>query len=355
MKLGSLVSHSLFAVVPLAALFAAPGCAIQPGDAEDTAQQADGLKAAHAAAYTVDDAFATPGPFAVGHRGSGVNLGEDPTRPIENTIPAFRTGYKDGARMVELDVQLTKDGDVVVYHDDFLADYTCINTLTRDQLESAAPQIPSLRAALAQAAQFNRKSHDGSGLMMVELKPPSPMCDPGDTDDVVLAGAAVNVIAKAGMTHQVIVTSFSPTMLAAAAATQPQVDRALDINALQLLPAELVQQYTGMPVTEITKANGLGLRWAEVGPLYRLPGYSSINEFIGTAYYLGCYTTLMDRLVPLQAPDQAAALVQGIHGLGMKSVVWTVNDAAEWQFFAAAGVDAIVTDDVPLGVSLQPN
>lgn len=352
MRTGSLLSR-VVSTVPFLALLVAPACAIQTADDEGTASQSDELKKGHAS-YTLDDAFATPGPFAIGHRGSGVNLGEDPTRPIENTIPAFREGYKDGARMVELDVQLTSDGAVVVYHDDFLSDYTCINTLTREQLEERAPQIPSLRAALAQAMQFNRKTPDGSGLMMIELKPPSPMCDPADTSDVVLAAAAVGVIAKAGMTEQSIVTSFSPTMLAAAAAAQPGVARALDVTALQLLPPEVVEQLSGMPVTEITKANGLGLRWAEVGPLYRLPGYSSINEFIGTAYYLGCYSTLMDRLIPLQAPDQTAALVQGIHGLGMKSVVWTVNDAAEWQFFASAGVDAIVIDDVPLGVSLQP-
>ncbi|GAA0346199.1 glycerophosphodiester phosphodiesterase [Bacillus carboniphilus] len=36
----------------------------------------------------------------------------------ENTMPAFQQAYKDGADGIEIDVQLTKDGEIVVIHDE---------------------------------------------------------------------------------------------------------------------------------------------------------------------------------------------------------------------------------------------
>jgi glycerophosphoryl diester phosphodiesterase len=59
-----------------------------------------------------------PAFFKIGHRG---------TRGLmpENTIPAMNTGLAEGANTVEMDLHITKDGKVVVYHDEsFNPDYT---------------------------------------------------------------------------------------------------------------------------------------------------------------------------------------------------------------------------------------
>ena len=59
-----------------------------------------------------------PAFFKVGHRG---------TRGLmpENTIPAMEKGIEVGANTVELDVHISKDGQVLVYHDEsFNPDYT---------------------------------------------------------------------------------------------------------------------------------------------------------------------------------------------------------------------------------------
>src|SRR5262249_13206434 len=48
--------------------------------------------------------------FVIGHRGASG------TRP-ENTLAAFRRAEALGAHMIELDVQLTRDREVVVVHD----------------------------------------------------------------------------------------------------------------------------------------------------------------------------------------------------------------------------------------------
>ena len=48
------------------------------------------------------------------HRG---NVAEYP----ENTMPAYKSAYKIGADMIELDLHMTKDGEIVLIHDDDLA------------------------------------------------------------------------------------------------------------------------------------------------------------------------------------------------------------------------------------------
>ena len=51
------------------------------------------------------------------HRGTG---GWDRQYAPENTMPAFEKAVQMGADGVELDVQLTKDGEVVICHDEWL-------------------------------------------------------------------------------------------------------------------------------------------------------------------------------------------------------------------------------------------
>jgi glycerophosphoryl diester phosphodiesterase len=51
----------------------------------------------------------------VGHRGCIV-----PANPSGNTMSAFKRALAGGLQGVEVDLQLTKDGEVVVFHDQFL-------------------------------------------------------------------------------------------------------------------------------------------------------------------------------------------------------------------------------------------
>ena len=54
-------------------------------------------------------------PLIWGHRGAS---GHAP----ENTLPAFKMAADMGADGVELDIQLTKDGEIVVCHDETIED-----------------------------------------------------------------------------------------------------------------------------------------------------------------------------------------------------------------------------------------
>jgi glycerophosphoryl diester phosphodiesterase len=93
-------------------------------------------------------------------------------KPSENTVDSVRQAYGLGARVVEVDVQLTRDGRLAVFHDDFLSDSTCLHSLTLDQLQQRLPYVPELRQAINVAREFsNRAGDDLGGILIVELKP----------------------------------------------------------------------------------------------------------------------------------------------------------------------------------------
>lgn len=53
-----------------------------------------------------------PRPLVISHRG----IHSQPSCP-ENTIPAFRNALEQGADGIELDIQLTRDDEIIVFHD----------------------------------------------------------------------------------------------------------------------------------------------------------------------------------------------------------------------------------------------
>ena len=299
-------------------------------------------------------------PIAIGHHGVGPNSGANPNPalPIENTVDSVRQAYTLGARVVEVDVQLTQDGKLAVFHDDFLSDFTCIHALTLDQLQQRLPYVPELRQVINVALEFNsRVGDDLDGILIVELKAFSPHCDPSDVLEQAVVSAAVSEVRQARMSGRVIFDSFSPALLLLAAQTGPEIPRELDLDGLQLLSPAQIQAITGLPVTIINKKNSLGLTWAEIGPVFRLPGYASPQQFLAT----GMATSVrvvggeMDFFGPAeqQQPGSGAVFVAGAHSLGLRVFADPASSEADWNFFASLGVDAIYST-IPLGVQLQP-
>ena len=296
-------------------------------------------------------------PIAIGHHGVGPNRGENPALPIENTVDSVRQAYRLGARVVEVDVQLTRDGRLAVFHDDFLSDFTCVHSLTLDQLQQRLPFVPELHEVLEVAREFNRKAGDDlGGIFIIELKAFSPHCDPNDEFEQALVSAVVPEVRKARMDDQVIFDSFSPALLFLAAQAAPEIPRELDVSGLQFLTPAQIQAITGLPVTVINKKISLGLTWADIGPLFRLPGYASAQQFLAT----GMATSVrivggeMDFFGPAeqQQPGSGAAFVAAAHSLGLRVFADPASTVADWNFFASLGVDAIYST-IPLGVSLQ--
>ena len=309
---------------------------------------------------TAEDFLRVPvRPVAIGHHGLGPNLGGDPTIPLENTVESVRQAYNLGARVVEVDVQLTKDGKLAVFHDDFLSDFTCIDSLTIDELQARLPYVPELHQVLAVARQFNGKAGAAlGGILIVELKALSPHCDPMDDLEQTIVSTAAAEIHQAKMDDQVMFDSFSPALLLLASQTVPSIPRELDISGLQLLTPSQIEAITHLPVTIMTnKKNSLGLTWAEIGPVFRLPGYSSPLQFLetGLATSVRVVGGEMDFLGPAeqQQPGSGSAFVAGAHSFGFRVFADPAQSAADWNFFAGLGVDAIYST-IPLGVQLEP-
>jgi glycerophosphoryl diester phosphodiesterase len=309
---------------------------------------------------TAEDFLRVPvRPVAIGQHGVGPNLGGDPTIPIENTVDSVRLAYSLGARVVEVDVQLTADGKLAVFHDDFLSDFTCIDSLTMDQLQARLPYVPELHQVMDVARQFNGKAGAAlGGILIIELKALSPHCDPNDDLEQTIVSTVVSEVHQSKLDDQVMFDSFSPALLFLASQTAPAIPRELDISGLQLLTPVQIESITGLPVTIMTsKKNSLGLTWAEIGPVFRLPGYNSPEQFLAT----GIATSVrvvggeMDFFGPAeqQQPGSGSAFVAGAHSIGFRVFADPAQTAADWNFFTGLGVDAIYSN-IPLGVELQP-
>ena len=67
------------------------------------------------------------GPRIIGHRGTGIS-GKN-SENVENSIEGFRSALLAGADGVELDVQLSADGEAVVHHDSKLGRVTQVDDI----------------------------------------------------------------------------------------------------------------------------------------------------------------------------------------------------------------------------------
>lgn len=299
-------------------------------------------------------------PIAIGHHGVGPNSPQnpDPRLPIENTVASVDQAYTLGARVVEVDVQLTQDGRLAVFHDDFLADFTCIHALSLEQLQKRLPFVPELHQVLKVARDFNRRgSDDLGGILIIELKAFSPHCDPNDELEQPLVSAVLREIREGNMTRQVMFDSFSPALLFLLSQQAPEIPRELDLDGLQLLTPAQIEAITGLPVTIINKKNSLGLTWADIGLVFRLPGYASPQQFLATGMatqvrIVGAELNFLGPAEQLQ-PGSGAAFVAAAHSLGLRAFGDPAGTESDWNFLASLGVDAIYSV-IPLGVLLQP-
>ncbi|KAJ7081975.1 PLC-like phosphodiesterase [Mycena crocata] len=103
------------------------------------------LVAATSVIAAFQEPFVRPSAFDVqGHRGGRGNA-------IENTLPAFAWGLIDGATTLELDNGVTKDGVVVVWHDEEILSTKCRDTAPAFYADPAFPYVGKFIANLTLA------------------------------------------------------------------------------------------------------------------------------------------------------------------------------------------------------------
>jgi glycerophosphoryl diester phosphodiesterase len=122
----------------------------------------------------------------------------------ENTLPAIRAALRLGVDMVEIDVQETRDGKLVVFHDDRLDRIYGVHKRVRDAARRELPNAPALGQVL--------RACRGKANVLVEIKRADPI-------------KVAREIERAGMEQQVIVFSFSVPLMEAFANANPAIPR----------------------------------------------------------------------------------------------------------------------------------
>ena len=236
---------------------------------------------------------AWPYPLWIAHRGAG-------KLAPENTLAAFRLGATYGYRAFECDAKLSADGVPFLLHDSTLPRTTSGHGLAGEKTWAELSRLDAggwhSRAyagepppSLEGIAQFCR----GNGhALNIEIKPsPGREVETGE----VVAREAERLWAGAGVPP--LLSSFRPESLQAAHEAAPGLPRALLLDTLR-------------------------------------PGWFEQAQALGCAAIVTAYP-LMDSL-----------LVAQLHGVGMRALVYTVNDPAEVQRLCAFGIDGIITDAV---------
>jgi glycerophosphoryl diester phosphodiesterase len=216
----------------------------------------------------------------------------DPASGVgENTLPAFERARRLGADGVELDVRLTVDGALAVCHDAVLDG---VGPVSETAAPDLPPSVPLLPAAL----------HACRGMTVnIEIKnlPGQPGFDP----DEGLARLVGDLVTELDLGPSVVVSSFWPGAL------QVVHDRHPDIP-------------TG----------------------FLLAGWPDASAAVVAAATSGC--TAVHPEVGMVTPG----LVDEAHRAGLSVATWTVNDRAHLWTARSAGVDTVITDDVPLALAV---
>ena len=217
----------------------------------------------------------------IGHRGY-VEKG------VENTIQALEAAAENGATMVELDVQMTKDQRLVVMHDSNLQRLAGINRevwdMTYDELVGLTLSQGDYQSQLPSFEEFVKRAQELDINLLIELKPHGKEPDN-------YAQLIVEKLQELGISSRYPVMSLNHEA----------------IDAIESLNPAIKTGYV-IPL--------------QFGPFAK-------NE---VDFYV------------LEAFSYTSELASQAHQEGKEVYVWTINDEEEIQNFLYRPVDGIITD-----------
>ena len=228
-------------------------------------------------------------PLIWGHRGAS---GHAP----ENTLPAFRMAADMGADGVELDVQATKDGVLVVCHDE-----------TVDRTSNGAGWVKDFTFEEIRKLDFSGGNAAYEGLKIPSMEEVLDLLAP--------TGLTINIELKTGI---VFYDRIEEKIL--------QLVR--NKNWEDRVIYSSFNHYSVRRIKELDPAAKTGLLYAD-GPI-DMPGY---GKRIGA-------DALHPALYNLQYPD----LLEDCRRYGLAVNVWTVNSAQELLLCRDLGVNAVITN-----------
>lgn len=228
--------------------------------------------------------FSVAQPHILAHRGyAGVHP--------ENSLDAFSAALKAGATHIETDVHLSKDGQVVIFHDDKF-DGKLLIEWDRSELPTF---VPLLREALRAFpnAHFNI-----------------------DVKSTQAATPLAKIINDEAAHDRVLLTSFSAARRQAAIAN---------------LSRPVAQSAAASEFAPALIAAKLGWSWLVKRSLRHVDALQIPSRALG-----------MNTVT--------ARTVKAYHHAGVLVHVWTVNDAAQMRELIDLGINGVVTDETPTAV-----
>ncbi len=237
----------------------------------------------------VSPAFAEP--LVIAHRGASQ------VAP-ENTAASIREAIRLGAKVIEFDVRVTKDGELVLFHDDEL-DRVAGRPGTIEEIDWATVQ------GLDVGKWFTKGAFAGEKILRFD-----------DAVKLCLEGGAIPLIE-----HK----------------TGAAKDYAGVIRGLNAMDRVIVQSFDWEFLREFREAmpgvpiGALGSKELDAAKQAKLAALKP--DWIGWNY-----KDLKEAELPL------------VHGLGAKLALWTVNDAVIAKRWVELGADAIITD-TPDGIA----
>lgn len=178
---------------------------------------------------------APPHPLVFAHRGFGDHAPDNSLYAVERALEAGMDG-------VDVDGQLTRDGEIVIFHDLSVDRLTLDSGRVRDKtlkqmlaLDLGPRFDPALHGAPVRTFEDFVRTVKGRGILMVELKVPG-------LKPTGMERRAVEIIQKHGAERDVVLSSFNPVVLYRLKRLDPQIRTALifmDTNWNPELVAEI--------------------------------------------------------------------------------------------------------------------
>ena len=255
----------------------------------------------------------------------------------ENTIVAFINAVKLGVNTLEMDMQISKDGQIVISHDPYMGDNICstpegkpvsaadldkykIYTLTYDEIKKfdcgsrgnakfpEQQKVSSSKPLLSEVIDTVEKYIKANNLPPVKYNIETKSTPSGDDINhpkpAVFARMVYDKIKQKGVLDKCIIQSFDPRTLQEIHKIDPAITTALVVENLKGLKGNL---------------KVLGFR-----PDIYSPNYMLVNK----------------------------KLVAACHRQHIKILPWTVNDEKKMIELKAMGVDGIISDYPDRGIKV---
>ena len=287
---------------------------------------------------------------------------------VENTLPAFANALELGVSTLELDVQITEDGQAVVTHDRRVSGTKCrdtapavpgdpehpyvgkyVNTLSLAQVRTldcgsqrlaAYPgqrtvpgeRIPLLREVFALVDRYRARTVGLNVETKVEAGAPSETAPREQFVQVVAAE-----VRAARLQRQVTVQSFDWGALARMQQVAPELPTVALTNGQQFLQAGqpgASPWLGGLDVDDFTAGRSLQEAYVAAADALGVDALSPVHGDPQSA-------SVVD---PGYRPFTTPGLVAAAREAGLPVITWTVNDRATMESLLDVGVDGLITD-----------